>query len=58
MSHFTEADLPSLPTMTRSDLMDNFDQVIAVPELSLEVVSAHVEKTTQDNYLLDPIPFP
>jgi phenylacetate-coenzyme A ligase PaaK-like adenylate-forming protein len=53
MSHFTEADLPSLPTMTRSDLMDNFDQVMAVPELSLEVVSAHVEKTTQDNYLLD-----
>jgi phenylacetate-coenzyme A ligase PaaK-like adenylate-forming protein len=50
---FTEADLPSLPIMTKADLMDNFDQVITVPALTREVVTAHVDSLTGDDYLLD-----
>src|SRR5207244_2229430 len=30
---FTEADLPSLPTMTKADLMDNFEAVVPDPRL-------------------------
>ena len=53
ISRFTEADLPSLPIMTKADLMDNFDQVLTVPALTREVVTAHVDSLTGDDYLLD-----
>jgi phenylacetate-coenzyme A ligase PaaK-like adenylate-forming protein len=50
---FTEADLPSLPVMTRADLMRNFDQVITDPALTLDAVNNHVDKLDEDDYLLD-----
>lgn len=53
VSRFTEADLPSLPIMTRADLMDNFDQALTDPALSLAVVNAHVDTLDEDDYLLD-----
>lgn len=48
---FTEADLPSLPVMTRADLIENFDQVVNAPGLTLERVSAHLEGLDGDRYL-------
>jgi hypothetical protein len=35
---FTEADLPSLPTMTKADLMDNFEAVVTDPRLTRDLV--------------------
>lgn len=52
INHFTEADLPSLPIMTKAELMNNFDQVMTVPALTLNVVNAHVDSLKEDNYLL------
>ena len=49
---FTEADLPMLPVMTKSELMANFDDVVTDRSLNLEVVNAHVETLSQDDYLL------
>jgi phenylacetate-coenzyme A ligase PaaK-like adenylate-forming protein len=53
LTGFTEADLASLPTMTKADLMGNFDQVITDPALNLELVNEHVDGFTDDAYLLD-----
>jgi len=39
--------------MTKADLMDNFDQVVTNPALTLEVVNAHVDNLREDDYLLD-----
>jgi phenylacetate-coenzyme A ligase PaaK-like adenylate-forming protein len=50
---FTEADLPSLPIMTRSDLMANFDDVVTNPALTFAAVNEHVENLRADAYLLD-----
>lgn len=32
---FTEADLPTLPVLTKAELMDNFDEVLTRPSLNL-----------------------
>jgi phenylacetate-CoA ligase len=53
IDRFTEADLPSLPIMTRADLMGQFDRVITDPALSLEAVNSHVDSLEEDDYLLD-----
>ncbi|MGO9962791.1 MAG: phenylacetate--CoA ligase family protein [Acidimicrobiales bacterium] len=53
VNRFAEADLPSLPVMTRADLMGNFDQMITDPALTLDVVNTHVDKLDEDDYLLD-----
>src|SRR5215813_8925362 len=50
---FTEADLPSLPTMTKADLMDNFDAVVTDPRLTRDVVDAYVERLPENPYLFD-----
>ena len=53
VSRFTEEDLPSLPIMTRDDLMGNFDDVVTDRALTLEMVNAHVDAVEeQDHYLL------
>jgi phenylacetate-CoA ligase len=52
IEHFTEGDLPELPTMTKADLMANFDQAVTDPSLTLEVVNAHAETLQDDEYLL------
>ena len=62
LSHFdienlTEADLTSLPTMTKADVMANWDRVVTDPRLTLEIANADItaklrgEKT--DYYLFD-----
>ena len=52
-NRFTEADLPSLPIMTKADLMDNFDEAITDPALTLDLVNTHVDKLDDDDYLLN-----
>jgi phenylacetate-CoA ligase len=48
-----DEDLDSLPTMTKEDLMANWDEIVTDRRLSLEMVEAHLEGLTQDAYLLD-----
>jgi phenylacetate-coenzyme A ligase PaaK-like adenylate-forming protein len=49
----TEADLASLPTMTKVDLMQNFDAILTVEDVTRERAEAHLEHLTEDAYLLD-----
>jgi phenylacetate-CoA ligase len=48
---FTEADLPSLPILTKADLMDNFDRALTDPALDLARVNHHVDHLDADAYL-------
>src|SRR5262245_54433179 len=50
---FTEADLPSLPIMTKADLMANFDRVLTGPRLTRGVVDAYVEQLPENPYLFE-----
>ena len=50
---FTEADLPSIPALTKDELMDNFDAVLTDPQLTLGLVNDHISQLTSDAYLLD-----
>ncbi|MGH9017277.1 MAG: phenylacetate--CoA ligase family protein [Acidimicrobiales bacterium] len=50
---FTEADLPSLPVMTKDDLMSEFSWVVTDPRLSLDVVENHVAHVDDEPYLLE-----
>lgn len=49
----TEADLPSIPTMTKQDLMENFDDILTNRRLTRANVEAHVDGLKDDAYLLD-----
>ena len=49
----TAADLSSLPVMTKSDLMDNFDDIVTDPRLTLEICERHVDALSDDAYLFD-----
>ena len=51
--HFTEEMLPSLPVMTKNDLMDDFSWVMTDPRLTLEVVEDYVEHVDENEYLHD-----
>lgn len=53
VDRFTEADLPSLPIMTKAMMMDDFDRVITDAALNLAVVNEHVDRLDSDDYLLD-----
>lgn len=48
----TEADIARLPTMTKSDLMDNFDTVVTDPRVTLDRCEAVLEGRNGD-YLFD-----
>jgi phenylacetate-CoA ligase len=48
-----EEDLQSLPTMTKEDLMANWDGIVTDRRLSLEMVEQHLTGLTGDAYLLD-----
>jgi phenylacetate-coenzyme A ligase PaaK-like adenylate-forming protein len=50
---FIEADLPSLPTMSKADLMDNFEAVVTDPRLTRDVVDAYVEHLPENLYLFE-----
>ena len=48
-------DVTALPTMTKADLMDNFDEIVTDERLRLDLVNAHLESESLANgrYLLD-----
>lgn len=51
LESFTEADLPSLPVLTRSEMMDQFDYAVTVPGLTLARVREHIEQADVDRYI-------
>jgi phenylacetate-CoA ligase len=53
LANFTEADLPSLPVLTKSEMMSEFDRLVTVPGLTLDRVKNHVHSLTGDGYLDD-----
>ena len=53
VSTLTVGDLSTLPVMTKSDLMDNFDDIVTDRRLSLDVCERHVDALRGDAYLLD-----
>lgn len=48
----TEADIVRLPTMTKSDLMDNFDEIVTDPRVTLDMCEAVVDGRHGGDYLL------
>ena len=53
VSNFTEADLQTLPALTKSDIMDNFDDLVTDRRLTLAGLNQHVEHLDTDRYLFD-----
>jgi phenylacetate-coenzyme A ligase PaaK-like adenylate-forming protein len=53
VEQFTEADLASIPIMTRTDVMGDFDRVVTDPALTLDVVNEHLATRDAADYLLD-----
>jgi phenylacetate-coenzyme A ligase PaaK-like adenylate-forming protein len=49
----TEADLCSLPPMTKHELMANWDDAVTDGRLTLDLVSDHLERLEGDAYLFD-----
>jgi phenylacetate-coenzyme A ligase PaaK-like adenylate-forming protein len=48
-----ESDLGALPTMTKDDLMDHFDEIVTDSRLTRDVVERHLAALRTDAYLLD-----
>jgi phenylacetate-CoA ligase len=48
-----EVSLRELSPMTKTDLMENFDRIVADERLSLELVNDHLRTVTTGSYLLD-----
>ena len=48
-----EDSLRAVPPMTKADLMENFDRIVADERLSLERVNDHLQTVTTGSYLLD-----
>ena len=48
LANFTEADLPSLPVLTRAEMMAEFDRVVTVPGLTLARVQQHLDQLDGD----------
>jgi phenylacetate-CoA ligase len=53
LASFTESDLPSLPILTRAEMMEEFDRLVTVPGLTLARVQQHVDSLDGDRYLDD-----
>jgi phenylacetate-CoA ligase len=53
IAHVTEADLPSLPVMTKADLMDNFDAAVTDRRITREICEHHLLNSAPGAYLLD-----
>jgi phenylacetate-coenzyme A ligase PaaK-like adenylate-forming protein len=52
---FTEAQLPSLPVMTKKQMMAGFDGVVADRRLTIDLIARHLASVDEggDDYLLD-----
>jgi len=53
LANFTEADLPSLPILSKAEMTEQFDRLVTVPGLTLARVRAHLDQLTGDGYLDD-----
>ena len=53
LATFSESELPSLPILTRTEMMAEFDRLVTVPGLTLASVREHVEHLDTDRYLDD-----
>jgi phenylacetate-coenzyme A ligase PaaK-like adenylate-forming protein len=53
LASFTESDLPSVPVLTRAEMMAEFDRVVTVPGLTLARVRQHLDQLNGDGYLDD-----
>ncbi len=53
LARFTESDLPSLPVLTRAEMMKEFDQVVTDPRLTLARVQQHLDQPDGDRGYLD-----
>jgi phenylacetate-CoA ligase len=53
LDRLDEVSLRELPPMTKTDLMENFDLIVADERLSLDLVNAHLETVTTGGYLID-----
>ena len=51
IGRFTEDLLPSLPILTRAEMMAEFDRLVTVPGLTLDRVAQHVENASVEQYL-------
>ncbi len=49
----TEADIAQLPTMTKSDLMDNFDEIVTDSRVTLAMCEAFLDGSGAGGYLFD-----
>lgn len=49
----TEADLPTMPPMTKKDMMENLEGIWTDPRLTRETVESHLDALTEDAYLFD-----
>ena len=50
----TGADLAAIPTMTKADVMEHWDEIVTDPRLTLELVETHLERVASEGpaYLL------
>ena len=53
LANFTEADLPSLPILTKAEMMEEFDRLVTVPGLTRARVQQHLDQLSGDGYLDD-----
>jgi phenylacetate-CoA ligase len=53
LANFTEADLPSLPILTKAEMMEEFDRLVTVPGLTRARVEQHLDMLSGDGYLDD-----
>ena len=53
LANFTEADLPSLPVLTRAEMMAEFDRVVTDPRLTLARIQRHLDLPDGDRGYLD-----
>src|SRR5271169_182717 len=53
LANFTESDLPSLPVLTRAEMMAEFDRVVTVPGLTLARIQQHLDQSDEDRGYLD-----
>ncbi|ORW38339.1 hypothetical protein AWB90_23935 [Mycobacterium paraense] len=51
LANFTEADLPSLPILTKAEMMEEFDRLVTVPGLTRTRVEQHLDEMSGDGYL-------
>src|SRR5271168_838677 len=53
LANFTEADLPSLPVLTRAEMMTQFDRVVTDPRLTLARIQQHLDQPDGDRGYMD-----